>query len=142
MLLTYRVELAINGMIDGPPTSGLTIPERLDKLRQYSERSCTGQFALETEMKLGQLVVGDMTHLMNVWDSRGFRPDSFGGSVCFELMAGDEQSLMVYAPPSFVEGTPARRWTITLPPTNKWILAVDVTQDLVVALTAMTISPR
>ncbi|KAM5540646.1 hypothetical protein V8D89_005677, partial [Ganoderma adspersum] len=142
MLLTYRIELAINGMIDGPPSSRLTIPERLDKLRQYSERPCTGQFTLDTEMKLGRIGLGDFARLMAPWDFRNLQTDSFGGTVCFELVARDERSLAVYAPPSIVEGTSPRHWTIPLPPTGKRILAVDATQDLVVAITPVLGVPR
>lgn len=121
-------------MVDGPLSCGFTIPQRLDKLRQYSERFCAGQFEHDVEMKLGRLGLGDMTHLMIPY-LRTPHPDSFGGTVCFDLLAaGNQRSLMVYAPPSFLEGTPARRWTVPLSPSNRRILAVDVTQDLLVAL--------
>ena len=135
MLLTYRIELAINGMIDGPSSSGLTISERLDRLRQYSQRYCTGQFTLDTEMKPGRIALGDMARFMTPWDYRPTQTDSSPGTVCFEMVAGDERSLVVYAPPSIIGDTSPRRWTIPLPPTGKRILAVDITQDLVVALT-------
>ncbi|KAI1792522.1 hypothetical protein LXA43DRAFT_1180918, partial [Ganoderma leucocontextum] len=131
MLLTYRIELAINGMVDGPPTAGLTLPERLHKLRQYSERSCTGDFTCDTDMKLGRVRLDDTTiFLIQGLNTR--MPDSFGGTISYELVAGDARSLVVYAPPSIIEGTVARRWVIPLPPSGKRILAVDVTQDLVV----------
>ena len=141
-LLTYRIELAINGMIDGPPSSHLTISERLDKLRQFSERSCTGQFTLDTEMKPGRIGLGDFARSMAPWDSRNLQTDSFGGTVCFELIDGDERSLAVYAPPSIIEGTSPRHWTIPLPLTGKRILAVDATQDLVVAIAPVLGAPR
>ncbi|TBU59915.1 hypothetical protein BD310DRAFT_905674 [Dichomitus squalens] len=106
--LVYCIELAINGMIDGPPTAGLTTLERLQKLREYSRRS------RRTE---------DLVRC------------AFGSSISYELWTDTARSLIVlYSPPSHAENTDARRWAISLPQNlENSILAVDVTQDLVVA---------
>ena len=141
MLLTYCIELSINGMIDGPSTAGLNISERLDKLRQYSERTCAGQFIRHPEMTLERIGWGDMTHLITPRDPRSPLPDSFAGSVMFEPVSGNVGSLVVYAPPSIIESTSARRWTIPLP-RDRRILAVDVGQDLVVAIAAAPGDPE
>ncbi|KAM5540649.1 hypothetical protein V8D89_005680 [Ganoderma adspersum] len=91
-------------------------------------------------MKLGRLGLGDMTHLMTPRDPRSPLPDSFAGCVTFEPMNGNAQSLVAYVPPSIVESTPARRWTIPLSGGRR-IIAVDVSQDLVVAIAATPGSP-
>ena len=142
ILLTYRIELAINGMVNGPSTARYDIPDRLRKLREYSERSCTGQLTHDSETRQGRVGFGELTCLVTPRDPRPPLPDSFGGAVCFEQEVGSERSLLVYAPPSIVESTPARRWIIPLPARSKRILAVDVTQDLVVAIAPVPSNPE
>ncbi|TBU45660.1 hypothetical protein BD309DRAFT_699663 [Dichomitus squalens] len=133
--LVYCIELAINRMIDGLPTAGLTTSERLQKLREYSRRSCVGELSCYTDADLGRVGEAANDGMRYSRRTEDLVRCAFGSSISYELWTDTARSLIVlYSPPSHAENTDARRWAISLPqnPENS-ILAVDVIQDLVVA---------
>ena len=125
-------------MIDGPATAGLTVSERLQKLREYSRRYCTSDFVRDSDEDLGRQ--GDPSSRACYTARENLIPISLGSSTAYELWKDGARSLMVYSPPSLIENREAWRWTISLPP-SYWraphVMAVDVAQNIAVVGTLL-----
>ena len=103
----YRIELAVNGMVDGPP-SDVALTERLEQLRQHRARWRGGQLSCDestwsTVDERVQVLTSDGTVLYAVRRPGGYeldvrtppraRANTGVGSYCLKLEVGQESHI-------------------------------------------------
>ena len=124
VLLQYKVELAIGGMVDGPP-GGIPISERLRRLRACNQAWASGTHTWEA------------ASYSEVWLPTcrrwGFRSSS-DGSLSYLLQHDHGFELYVYSPPCPSAGRISQQWKIPLGQLDEFDVSavVDVAQDLIV----------
>ncbi|RPD74966.1 hypothetical protein L226DRAFT_613173 [Lentinus tigrinus ALCF2SS1-7] len=132
--LQYKIELAVNGMVDlsnagldehtGDPTH-LPVVARLQKLREYATRFRSGKFKdsyWEYSWERGTV------------DTNGWEVQlAFGSAISYVVIKPPQQEISVCAPPLLDGGM--RRWTIPLtafPADVVTAVSLDLSQDLLI----------
>ena len=116
--LQYKIELAISGMVNGPP-DGPPLLDRLQSLRQYREAWEAGDLPIKV-----------------ISPPRGSEWRGTAGVVVYFSSAS---TLVIHRPASTFSGVTEKTWTITPAclnlPTSHFepgLIVVDVSQDLVI----------
>ncbi|KAI0707202.1 hypothetical protein C8Q76DRAFT_748315 [Earliella scabrosa] len=136
--LQYKIELAINGMIDGPlpPDHPRSVPliGRLQQLRDCNQRFRTGSFHHSGREYLWQKVPGVADTPTDGWNA--FL--AFGSAISYVVVKPPQQEISICAPPVFggsagQPGSEMRSWRVPFdlfPPEAILGVSVDVRQDL------------
>ena len=135
--LQYKIELALAGMVDGPP-GGLPLAERLARLRDHRARA--GTFALADS---GAAYLSKPAQLP-MHDPAGLVLPAFGGSIATVVVRpthGLVEVFTAHGPASWDPGErELRRWEMSMEdlsvprPDVLNTLSVDVVQDLLVVV--------
>ncbi|RPD59571.1 hypothetical protein L227DRAFT_575999 [Lentinus tigrinus ALCF2SS1-6] len=142
--LQYKIELAVNGMVDVPSPSGeagMPVVERLGKLREHRERLRTGTFA-----------DSGFAHSWQQWPRVESMPTdgwethlAFGSSISYVVVKPPQREISVCAPPVLGLGLPGgadsearmRCWSVPLgvfPEGEVVAASVDIAQDLLLVV--------
>ena len=132
LALEYKIELAIWGMVDGPP-GGLAVSERLEKLRAHS-----------ASFRAGKLSNTGTEHLHDAVLDVGLTPSTvnaypaFGGSIATVVVRPQEKLIDVCAAHGPGSARPVHRWEIPFDAVGleqaPLAVSVDVVQDLLVVV--------
>ena len=119
--LQYKMELAIHGMVDGPP-GGLSVRERFDKLREYGDCIRSARF---TSWE---------TTFPSQWFLSRCQPFLFGSSVTYMVRSRgmDHMILLHTSPLTPLDQQRERRRMIPPATVPDRVVAVDVAQDLLI----------
>ena len=134
MALQYKIELAISGMVDGPP-GGLPLGERLARLREH-----------RAHMRAGTFSGSGIAHLSKPAplagrDGTGLVSPAFGGSIATVVVNARDGIVEVFAPHGLTwdGGQATQRWEMSMKdlsvqPEYLATVSVDVVQDLLVVV--------
>uniref|UniRef100_A0A5K1K1U1 Probable 3-oxoacyl-[acyl-carrier-protein] reductase oxidoreductase (EC) n=1 Tax=Ganoderma boninense TaxID=34458 RepID=A0A5K1K1U1_9APHY len=131
LFLQYRIELARNGMVDGP-SGTLPVAKRLQRIHQYSANLCSGTLDHETLDSHPEFA----RQFLNLeWSS--LRPPNISATAMFR--ESSKMVLSIFTRGSSKAGVPSRRWLMPIGTPrdhtrrmNDW--AVDRAQDLLVTV--------
>ncbi|KAI0041255.1 hypothetical protein FA95DRAFT_1611158 [Auriscalpium vulgare] len=114
--IQYKIELQASGMAEGPAARGLTVPEKLQRLRAYQASARESTFK---ELPFTPTLVG------HFW-----RPRSSVTTLVSQIYEGDGLRVYVQQMPSAMRGIEERHWCLKLEAYHG-LLAVDASQDLI-----------
>ena len=131
--MEYKIELAICGMVDGPPGE-LAVSERLEKLRAYGARVRAGELE-DTGVKYQRVEARDPSGFGRV-TMDGY--PAFGGSISAVVVRPLEKAIDVCAAHGPGSARPLHRWEIPFDVVGlqkaPLAVSVDVVQDLLVVV--------
>ena len=125
-----KIELALNGLLEGPMASRLCSVEKLKRVKEFRDRFLGAKFQFEDVD--GSLYLGRSRLLMGA-KARA----SMGGFVSYRSIVGQASQATdtLYLPPSSLNETPSRRIAFQLHQKLR-VVVVDPSQDLLIAYDA------
>ena len=135
--MQYKIELAINGMVDVPAeasSTGIPAVEKLEMLRTHGRR-----------VRSGQLESSEFAYSWQLWPAMVSVPKdgweafpAFGSSISYVTVKPPQQEISICAPPLFGERE-MRHWTVPLevfPDGDVTAVSVDIAQNLLMVVQA------
>ncbi|TBU42757.1 hypothetical protein BD309DRAFT_1034274 [Dichomitus squalens] len=129
--LQYKIELALNGMIDGPQSYPMSVVERLQLLREYSKKYHALYFT-SSEFKYSWQLWPRTGTPMTGW--KFFL--GFGGTISYIVVKPAQREISISVPPLFTGLREMRDWVVPydafMENVDREILcaSADVSQDL------------
>ncbi|KAM5537421.1 hypothetical protein V8D89_008940 [Ganoderma adspersum] len=106
--LQYKIELTLNGMVDGPASCSMNIVEKLQLLRDYTTQYHDTKFTASGFKYSWQRYPQDETMPTTDWEALlGFR-----GSIVYIVIKLPQRQIGVCAPPPFYGPRKMRDWAI------------------------------
>ena len=126
--LQYKIELALNGMVDGPANCTMNVVEKLQLLRDYSLQYHTTNFTNS-----------HFNHSWQRWPEDETMPTAewvpllgFGGSISYIIIKPPQKQISVCAAPPFSGPRQMQNWVVSYEALSerREIVVVSVSVDL------------
>ncbi|KAM5533837.1 hypothetical protein V8D89_012500 [Ganoderma adspersum] len=130
--LQYKIELALNGMVDGPASCKMNFVEKLQLLKDYSVQYHSANFTNSHFKHSWQRWPEDVTMPKTDWEPLL----GFGGSISYIVIKPPQKQISICAPPSFAGPREMEDWVVpyeTLSGRPELVVvsvSVDLSQDL------------